>query len=56
MSPTDAAAAYQQYIQPYASKGVKIGAPCLCWDFDWYQNFFNACEGISFLYLSFITD
>jgi len=48
MSPEEAAQQWKQYIQPYASKGVKLAAPQLSWDHQWYTSFFAACDGCTF--------
>ena len=48
MSPADAAALYKKEIQPYAAKGVKLGAPAIAWDKKWLQSFFEACDSCTF--------
>jgi len=48
MNPQQAAQMWQQYIQPYAAKGVKLAAPQLSYDHSWYQSFFDACDGCTF--------
>lgn len=51
MSPQDAAALWQQHIQPLASQGYKLVSPACTSDprsKQWMKDFFTACSGCTF--------
>ncbi|PWY99332.1 glycoside hydrolase, partial [Testicularia cyperi] len=44
LGPKAAAKLWMQELAPYANKGVKVGAPQLCWNLQWLEKFMKQCN------------
>jgi hypothetical protein len=58
LSPTEAASLWKQYIQPLASRGVRLGSPSVTngqppsMGTGWLSDFIKACSGCTIDFIS----
>lgn len=44
MDPSSAAQLYMDQINPWASKGTKLGSPAIAWSIDWMSTFLSEVD------------